>query len=443
MPRAHRTWVAVAFAASLSALAGCALDVPTSPDRCGGEREPCCARGPDAGLGAGMCRERLVCHVEIGGLPGSIARCMPCPGLLCGGACVRSDDPAHCGECGHACRRGESCRGGRCVSPCEPQFLCVRHDDQGEYVVCDDGCGCNGCPEGAFCTGTSCRPFSCAGFWCDHVCIQGGSDPMNCGGCGFRCGEGQQCSYGQCRQFTCPAGQSVCDNQCVDTRTSAVHCGGCQQPCDDHCEGGVCRCTAPRVRCGGRCVDTSTSREHCGACDHACSFAAGEVCVGGACRCPGGQVVCANACRDLRTSFEHCGACDHRCAQGAACVGGRCACAAEQEVCDDGGVPRCVDTRSNSGHCGGCGRACAAGEVCASGRCGAMCDPGLARCEGAGCRDLQHDARHCGACGAACPAAGAVGFSGMCDAGRCTCQPGRFDCDGDRTYGCESTRPCP
>ncbi len=441
----RRAWTVIALVVSMRALAGCALEPPSSPDptlangRCGGLSQPCCFGDG----GRSVCLGRLICTSNP--FPTFESLCAECRGMWCGDVCVRPDDPANCGACGHACRRGESCVNGECAAPCPLSRQCVNHDDRGEFVTCDPPqscyrCGVLICAPGTVCIGVSCQPVNCPGFWCEGACTY--SSDRNCGFCGRRCAEGQRCQNNACVQTTCLTGLTVCANHCVDTRTDRMHCGGCDRGCDGTCEGGVCRCPESRVFCGPDCVDTSTDPIHCGGCDRQCATYAGFRCVSGACRCAEGRTVCDNACHDIMTDLAHCGACDHACPQGAACVAGVCACAPGQEPCSDGGAVRCVDTRSNSDHCGACGRACPAGEVCASGRCGAMCDPGLARCAGAGCRDLQRDARHCGACGAACPDPGEFGYSGACVAGRCTCAAGRYDCDGHGFNGCESTTPC-
>lgn len=408
------------------------------PGACGRDGQVCCPPSENLGGTAASCYRPLRC---LSGLRGDQPICArACPALECEGACRDPRiDAANCGACGHACRRGEACRAGRCEPPCEPWSVCVRHDDQGEFVTCDGACGCNGCSSGSFCDGQRCvRIPPCAGLMCDGNCIPR-SDVNNCGGCGIRCGEGQWCYDSTCRQVSCPPGQRVCGERCVDTMTDGGHCGACWHWCDDRCEGGECRCTAPRVRCGSECVDTTTSGWNCGACGRSCY--AGFVCVGGACQCPEGQTLCSNACRDLQTNVAHCGACDSPCVRGASCEGGRCACPEGQTVCAGAASSQCADLRSNSQHCGACGSACASGQVCASGRCGDACDPGLTLCAGAGCRDLTREPNHCGACGAACPASSA-GATGGCASGRCACEPGRFDCNASRGDGCESTVPC-
>jgi hypothetical protein len=143
------------------------------------------------------------------------AHCGPLEGL-CGGTCVALLlDPAHCGACGRRCPAGEhataSCNGGRCELACAHGYAdCGR----GCQDVQGDGANCGAC-------GRTC-PFAphalplCVEGRCGLDCGTTGytdcdgdpangceaglrSDPLNCGGCGRRCGEGQTCSGSVCR----------------------------------------------------------------------------------------------------------------------------------------------------------------------------------------------------------------------------------------------------
>ena len=50
---------------------------------------------------------------------------------------------------------------------------------------------------------------------CAGVCVDGRSDPMNCGVCGARCGAGTVCADGVC-VAGCPAGTTECSGGCVE-----------------------------------------------------------------------------------------------------------------------------------------------------------------------------------------------------------------------------------
>ena len=74
----------------------------------------------------------------------------------------------------------------------------------------------SGCGAGSTCPGGSVS--------CDGVCLETGSDALNCGACGHACGVGAVCSNGACT-VPCEAGLIGCGGACIDPRISATHCG--------------------------------------------------------------------------------------------------------------------------------------------------------------------------------------------------------------------------
>jgi hypothetical protein len=136
-----------------------------------------------------------------------------------------------------------------------------------------------------------------------------GTDEQNCGACGTRCGAGQQCCGGMCRNIgsdpahcgecnrTCGAGTSCCSGSCDPTNTE-VSCGGC----------GI-SCNANEDCCGGTtCTDVDTTN-NCGGCGIACTA---------------GQACCADGgCTDLGTPLN-CGGCGDACGPGQDCCEGQC-----------------------------------------------------------------------------------------------------------------------
>jgi hypothetical protein len=123
----------------------------------------------------------------------------------CGRACVLvSEDPAHCGGCGHACTAAELCHGGACRDEC---------------------------PAGTSPCGRTCRSLQ--------------TDPFHCGACDAACAEAQICDRGAC---ACPEGLTACDGTCVDASTDVANCGACAEDCaaGETCVGGACGCARER-----------------------------------------------------------------------------------------------------------------------------------------------------------------------------------------------------
>lgn len=188
--------------------------------------------------------------------------------------------------------------------------------------------------------------------------------------------------------------------------------------------------------------------------------------------CPEGLTTCVSesgptykCAVDLAKDPEHCGACGNECLKyepihmTSRCIAGKCEleCYSPPRPVVHGGVPtdyrNCngllddgceVDLLANAQNCGACGQACAPGERCFDGRCG--CQPGLTDCNGQ-CVDLTGNDFNCGQCGKACeyPATpcdplptnteyGCVG--GQCEKLRCFGYA--QDCNGDLALGCGS-----
>jgi hypothetical protein len=96
------------------------------------------------------------------------------------------------------------------------------------------------CATAADCT-TLGEQFIC----CNRVCVDGSLDPMNCGGCGTRCGDSEAC----------------CGGTCTNTGNDENHCGVCGNACDpnDQC-------------CQGFCRNVGNDPDHCGNCDTSCDI---------------------------------------------------------------------------------------------------------------------------------------------------------------------------
>ena len=152
------------------------------------------------------------------------ARAQNCaPGLTaCGAACVNfSTDPNNCGNCGHACRGGQTCTAGVCSGN----------------------------------SNASCAPGM---VMCGSGCVNYSTDPKNCGNCGQACQTGQTCTQGVC---------------------SAGNVNGKNNGTSD--ANGKAACAPGKVMCGAQCVNLSINLRNCGACGQACQ--AGQTCTAGVC----------------------------------------------------------------------------------------------------------------------------------------------------------------
>jgi len=218
-----------------------------------GEDEICCVTDPNGGLGcvdaledenncggcgnecfdnetclSGVCAE--VTGPDCGGTacPGDLDCCEDENGVA---ICVsRSTSAGNCGWCGHECPYWADCEGGLCV----PRS--------------GDGCDAS-CSQGEEC----CFELG----W--EVCVDTGSDELNCGGCGIMCGWGETCSEGECVPWLsvydpCLFGRVNCgapyDLECANLGTDEHNCGSCGVKCahGSTCVDGVC--TSPTMEEG-------------------------------------------------------------------------------------------------------------------------------------------------------------------------------------------------
>ncbi|AKU95329.1 Tryptophan synthase alpha chain [Labilithrix luteola] len=321
-----------------------------------------------------------------------------------------ANDLNNCGRCGFTCSTNDpynvvkfTCSEGKCVSA---------------------GCGLN--PLGL-------QLADCDGFLDNGCEVTLGESPDNCGACGDKCAQGENCIF--------------------DYSTYTGHCG----------------CAPPLLDCsnGARCTDPRNDDANCGACGNVCRPPAGKTAPPkshfGCSKSECGHLKCDEAApfyrfadcnKDLESgptsdgcevdilapNDDHCGACNNKCKDGQHCFFDRmsgpiCECPTGQRFCEERGT--CIDTSSDPKNCGGCNVVCPGptnpavqhgGPTCRSGQCGIECEEGFADCNGDindGCEvELRVDPKNCGGCGVICDGVALQ----PCVGGKCAVEP----CGGPR-----------
>ena len=401
--------------------------------------------------------------------------------------CVNlQSDRNDCGACNDvtnskACGNGQVCLGGACVVSCAPGLTqcngaCVdTHNDPGNCGGCGVSCSAP-TSAGPVCGSGACGVSCPAGETnCGGKCVDTSSDPNHCtttaGSCGSAGLQGLVCVGGGCT-LTCPVGSVACNGKCVDPLhdnnscgasatcsggvacTAGTSCAPVGSPAVGQC---VATCASGFTACPGNvCKDTQNDDANCGACGHGC--AAGQKCTSGVCAADCGSLTACTVgsttvCKDTSSDPQNCGSgvsgCGHACAAGQVCSSGVCAatCGSPLTTCmPSTGPAYCANTTFDPANCGACGTSCGpypnARAYCASSACGATCSPNFADCNNSladGCEtDLTSSAAHCASCLNSCPAADNA--SPACVSSTCstTCRSGFFDCDADRSNGCEA-----
>jgi hypothetical protein len=366
----------------------------------------------------------------------------------CGLSCVDvMITPQHCGRCDNPCtsppRATAVCVAGACGFVCDPGFRDC------------DGMSVNGCESRL-------------------------REASNCGACGATCAPPSaisSCASGICEILGCALGAADCNSTVtdgceVDLAADPNNCGACGNACPTEpssassaCVSGRCvlRCDPGFANCNGDATDgcevSLSQAVTCGSCGILCPvstpFCASESGGGFACVTDcGAQTNCANSCTNTATDPLNCGACGTACPEPAGatrtCADGSCglSCDANRRDCNGEASDGCEADITTLAHCGGCDLLCSppdADGICIMGVCAvAVCDPGRANCDGSatnGCEvNVNGDTENCGGCANDCsglPGVTAVGCSG----GACrvdACQTGRGDCDLDPATGCEA-----
>ncbi len=249
-----------------------------------------------------------------------------CNGFLDDGCEIDvANDPENCGVCGNRCAPGVGCVEGfcGCFAPeveCGGECIDTRNDDM-NCSACGKICEtpqerCNPMPARSRygCVGGSCGRLKCVGPFADcngdlTGCNSDGCEtnirtPDNCGGCGIKCGPGQECRPDpvdgrlHCEPTCASAGLAQCGSRCRDLLNDPTNCGACGVGCFGGgwgnqvavCKKGICsvECLPGFADCNGDPNDgcesvLASDAANCGACGVQCNVAAGQPCIEGKC----------------------------------------------------------------------------------------------------------------------------------------------------------------
>lgn len=95
---------------------------------------------------------------------------------------------------------------------------------------------------------------------CGSSCVNAKQDKNNCGDCGVKCGSGESCIAGQCKNSGCGNGATDCGGLCVQLDSNKDNCGACGT-----------KCSGDSICYGAKCIDTKTDVDNCGKIGFKCS----------------------------------------------------------------------------------------------------------------------------------------------------------------------------
>jgi hypothetical protein len=215
--------------------------------------------------------------------------------------------------------------------PCKAFCKCRNKRQQDQCLKVCKACGSNPARLGGSCGNYFCCSAGLSS--CGNYCANLGSDPWNCGACGYVCDEPGPYEYGACIngrcEYACAGGTVDCNGFCTFLGWDSGNCGACGNVCPGSapvCNQGFCVCPSGMAVCDGECIDIQNDPDNCGACGNECHSSA-PYCHAGVCsgqQCAPGLTFCYPNCVDLQWDNRHCGACYNECVQGEWCSAGVC-----------------------------------------------------------------------------------------------------------------------
>lgn len=182
--------------------------------------------------------------------------------ILCDGRCVAADDPAHCGRCNNACPPGVGCSAGVCGGPIDgsPTDGSLTDgsptdgsltDGAGDGSLTDGPVGDGPVGDGPLGDGSDGGGSDGGGDAADACPPPPYDKPTGCGACGVVCmAPDTRCGSDGAGGFTCQPPcvfpEIECDHVCVDGQNDPLNCGACGKTCPSNlCIAGVCQGATP------------------------------------------------------------------------------------------------------------------------------------------------------------------------------------------------------
>lgn len=226
---------------------------------CGGGTTKCgtsCVDTKSDGSNCGGCGTKCgateVCNA------GKCASACGAGSTTCGSSCVNTQtDQVNCGSCGTLCKGGEQCVAGKCqlscqigLTLCTPPQVDGGVSDAASDAIADSSseASSDASSDGAIVDASSDAGPVLGTTYCANL----QTDNANCGGCGTKCANGQQCVNGSC-STTCGPPNTLCTSDagppvCSNLQSDPKNCGGCGTTCPNGtpaCVNGKCVPLAP------------------------------------------------------------------------------------------------------------------------------------------------------------------------------------------------------